>query len=141
MKANAAQAFFSENINIIGCEISKNGKDAIFYDNPVAFKEDKNKRSEVRSNVMKLSLITKILSAEGNSKTTITETDKPTTIITADMQEYNTETRIMKAKGNVVITHNDVIAKADVGYAYLDNNNEVKKIEDYIFFFLCFFMV
>lgn len=119
----------SERAEALFDEKSHKLSDAIFYDNPVAFKEDKNKRSEVRSNVMKLSLITKILSAEGNSKTTITETDKPTTTITADMQEYNTETKIMKATGNVVIVHDDVIAKADVGYAYLDDNNEVKKIE------------
>jgi len=103
--------------------------EAIFFDNPVAFKQDKNKRSEVRSNVMKLSLITKILTADGNSKTTITETAKPTTTITADKQEYDTKTRIMKATGNVVVLHDDIKATGNVGYAYLDENNDVKQVE------------
>ena len=121
VKSPRAEAFIDPQTNKL--------TEAVFYDNPVAFKEDKNKRSEVRSNVMKLSLLTKILTADGNSKTTITETAKPTTIITADKQEYDTQTKIMKATGNVVVLHDDITATANVGYAYLDNNNEVKQLE------------
>lgn len=103
--------------------------EAVFFDNPVAFKNDKNKRSEVRSQVMKLSLITKILTAEGDSVTTVTESKKPTTTITADKQEYNTQSRILKVSGNVVVLHDDIKATCDTGYAYLDEKNEVKKLE------------
>lgn len=64
---------------------------ATFYDKPYAYEIKKNKKREVKANILKLSLITKIIRAEGDSQSIVFEGQKPIVVINADVQEYNTK--------------------------------------------------
>ena len=63
------------------------------------------KKSEIKSNILKVSLLRKIITAEGDTQTIVTTDKKPTAIITADTQEYNTTTNVMTATGNAIINY------------------------------------
>ena len=61
---------------------------ATFYDKPYAFEIKKNKKREVKSNILQVSLINKVVRAEGETQSVITEGNTPIIIINADVQEY-----------------------------------------------------
>ena len=50
----------------------------------------------------------KVFKAEGNTISSITENEKPVVIVTADRQEYNKTTNVMKAFGNVNILYKNI---------------------------------
>ncbi len=64
-------------INIIGdkADVSvKNSKlhTATFYDKPYAYEIKNNKKREVKANILKFSLLNKVIKAEGDTQTIIT---------------------------------------------------------------------
>lgn len=81
---------------------------ATFYEKPYAFQVKGNKKTEVKANILKASLINKIIKAEGDTQTTVLDGKEPIVIITADSQEYNTVTNLMKADGSVIIHYKEI---------------------------------
>lgn len=81
---------------------------ATFYDKPYAYEIKKNKKREVKANILKLSLITKVVRAEGDSQSIVFEGQKPIVVINADVQEYNTKTGVMTATGAVTIMYKEL---------------------------------
>ena len=77
-----------------------------------------------------MSLLNKRLKAEGNTQTTVTPLDgmKPTVIITADTQEYDTKTKTLTAKGSVIIYYKDVETFSNSAVANLDKNGNLKML-------------
>ncbi len=102
---------------------------ATFFDKPYAIQIKDNKKHEVKADIIKVSLIKKIITAQGNSQTNVLENKKPTVIITAHMQEYDTNTNLMKAVGSVVINYEDMIATSDEAYALLDKKGDVHNLK------------
>ncbi len=104
--------------------------EAVMYDQPYVVQVKQAKTSEIKSNILKMSLLNKRLKAEGNTQTTVTETgsQKPTVIITADQQEYDTNTKILTAKGSVIIYYKDVETFSDSAVAELNKAGDLQKI-------------
>lgn len=104
--------------------------DAVMYDQPYVVQVQQAKTSEIKSNILKMSLLNKKLKAEGNTQTTVTENGnpKPTVIITADQQEYDTNTKVLTAKGSVIIYYKDVETYSDSAVAELNKKGDLQKI-------------
>ena len=102
---------------------------ATFFDKPYAIQVKDNKKHEVKADIIKVSLIKKIVIAEGNAQTNVLEDRKPTVIITADTQEYDTNTSLMKAIGSVVVNYEDIVATSDTAYALMDKKGDVHNLK------------
>ena len=102
---------------------------ATFFDKPYAHQIKDNKKHEVKADIIKVSLIKKIITAQGNAQTNVLENSKPIIIITADEQEYDTNTNLMKATGSVVINYEDMTATSDTAYALMDKKGDVHNIK------------
>ncbi len=109
---------------------TKQLSDAVMYDQPYVVQIKTDKKNEVKANILKMSLLDKKIKAEGNTQTTVTPTDgmKPTVIITADEQEYDTNTKTLRAKGSVIIYYKDVETFSDNAVANLSPKGDLEKI-------------
>lgn len=101
---------------------------ATFYDKPYAFEIKKNKKREVKANILKVSLITKIVRAEGDTQSIVFEGQKPVVVINADVQEYNTKTGVMTANGAVTMLYKDLETFSNDAEITTDKNGDLKKL-------------
>ncbi len=101
---------------------------ATFFDKPYARQTKDNKKHEVKADIIKVSLIKKVIVAQGNAQTNVLQDKKPIVIITADTQEYDTNTNLMKAIGSVVINYEDITATADNAFALMDKKGDVHNL-------------
>jgi len=104
---------------------------ATFYDKPYAYQIQDNKKKEVKANILKLSLITKILKAEGDTQSIVTDGKNPLVMITADTQEYDINTNILTAIGGVIIKYQDVQTFSDKAVIKTDKNGQLKQLDLY----------
>ncbi|MBR2525572.1 hypothetical protein IKE67_03815 [bacterium] len=104
---------------------------ATFYEKPYAYQIQVNKKREVKANILKLSLITKILKAEGDTQSIVTDGKEPLVMITADEQEYDLNTNILTAIGGVIIKYQDVQTYSDKAVILTNKNGELKKLDLY----------
>lgn len=104
--------------------------DAVMYDKPYVVQVQQAKTNEIKANILKMSLLKKTLKAEGDTQTTVTETGalKPTVVITADEQEYDTNTKTLTARGNVIIYYKDVETFSNTAIANLNQKGDLQKI-------------
>lgn len=102
---------------------------ATFYDKPYAFEINANKKREVKANILQVSLINKVVRAEGDTQSIITEGNTPIVIINADEQEYDTKSNIMVATGSVGIKYKDIESFSDKAVIIADTKGGVKKID------------
>lgn len=109
---------------------TKQLSDAVMYDQPYVVQVKQAKTNEIKANILKMSLLNKRLKAEGNTQTTVTEngSQKPTVIITADQQEYDTNTKVLTAKGGVIIYYKDVETFSDTAVAELNKSGDLQKL-------------
>ncbi len=109
---------------------TKQLSDAVMYDKPYVVQVKQDKKNEVKANILKMSLLKKNIKAEGNTQTTVTPLNgmKPTVIITADTQEYDTKTKTLTAKGSVIIYYKDVETFSNSAVANLDKNGNLKML-------------
>ncbi len=76
---------------------SKNKPDtATFYDKPYAVEVKKNKKREVKANILKVSLITKIVRAEGDTQSVVF--DGKVHFSSDSAKRLNRESRFMRAR-------------------------------------------
>lgn len=102
---------------------------ATFFDKPYAYQIKDSKKHEVKSDIIEVSLIKKVIVARGNAQTNVLEEKKPLIIITSQEQEYDTNTNLMTAIGGVVINYEDMIATSDKAFALMDKKGDVKNIK------------
>ena len=102
---------------------------ATFYDKPYAYEVKKNKKREVKANILKLSLITKVVKAQGDTQSIVFDGKVPIVVINADEQEYNTKTGIMTATGAVTIKYKDLDTFSNKAKIKTDKNGDLKNIE------------
>ena len=80
--------------------VSKKPSLATFFDNPYAFQDKENKKNEIKAD-----------------------------IINADSQEYDTNTKLMKANGKVVIHYQDLETFSDKASAIIDKNGDIQNLK------------
>ena len=102
---------------------------ATFYDKPYAFEVNVNKKREVKANILQVSLINKVVKAEGDTQSIITEGNTPIVVINADEQEYDTKSNIMVATGSVGIKYKDIESFSDKAVIIADTKGGLKKID------------
>lgn len=102
---------------------------ATFYDKPYAFEIKKNKKREVKANILKLSLITKVVKAQGDTQSIVYDGKVPVVVINANEQEYDTKTGIMVADGTVTIKYKELETFSNKAIIKTDKNGDLKNIE------------
>ncbi len=102
---------------------------ATFYDKPYAYEIKKNKKREVKANILKVSLITKIVRAEGDTQSVVFDGKTPVVVINSDIQEYNTKTGVMTATGMVTIKYKEIETFSDKAIIKTDKNGDLKDLE------------
>ena len=102
---------------------------ATFYDKPYAYEVNKNKKREVKANILQVSLINKVVRAEGETQSVITEGNTPIIVINADTQEYDTNSSVMVATGSVTMKYKDIDTYSDKAVIIADEKGGVKKID------------
>ena len=101
---------------------------ATFYDKPYAFEIKKNKKREVKANILKVSLINKIIKAEGDTQSVVFDGKTPVVVINANSQEYNTKTGVMTANGTVTMLYKDIETFSNDAEITTDKNGDLKKL-------------
>lgn len=108
---------------------SKKPSLAVFFDNPYAFQNKDNKKHEIKARIIKVSLINKTLRAEGNSQSIMMKDRQPLITITSETQEYDTNTKVMKANGSVIVRYQDVETFSDNASAIIDKGGDIKNLK------------
>ena len=108
---------------------SKKPSLATFFDNPYAFQNKENKKHEIKADIIKVSLIKKSVLAQGNSQSIMMENRQPIMTINADSQEYDTNTKLMKANGSVVIHYQDLETFSDKASAIVDKAGNIENLK------------
>lgn len=101
---------------------------ATFYDKPYAFEVKKNKKREVKANILKVSLITKIIRAEGDTQSVVFEGKTPIVVINANTQEYDTKTGVMTAVGTVTMKYKEIETFSNLAQITTDKSGDLKKL-------------
>jgi len=101
---------------------------ATFYDKPYAFEIKKNKKREVKANILKVSLLSKIIRAEGDTQSIVFEGKTPVVVINADVQEYDTKTGIMIATGAVTMRYKEIETFSNRAEITTEKNGDLKKL-------------
>lgn len=109
--------------------VSKKPSLATFFDNPYAFQDKDMKKNEIKADIIKVSLIKKTVLAQGNSQSIMMENRQPIMTINADSQEYDTNTKLMKANGSVVIHYQDLETFSDKASAIVDKNGDIQNLK------------
>ena len=102
---------------------------ATFYDKPYAYEVKKNKKREVKANILKVSLITKIVRAEGDTQSVVFDGKTPIVVINSDVQEYDTKTGTMTATGNVTMKYKELETYSKKAIIRTDKNGDLKTHE------------
>lgn len=102
---------------------------ATFYNKPFAVEINGNKKREVKSNILKISLINKVVRAEGETQSVLTEGNTPIIIINADAQEYDTKSSVMVATGAVTMKYKDIETYSDKAVIVADEKGGLKKLD------------
>jgi len=124
-----------DDVNVVGdtadVNVTKDNKleTATFYDKPYAFQMKNNKKREVKANILKVSLITKVIKAEGSTQLTVLDGKVPIVIITADNQEYDTKANVMKANGGVIIRYKELETYSDHAIIKTDKSGDLKRLD------------
>lgn len=102
---------------------------ATFYDKPYAYEINENKKREVKANILQVSLINKVVRAEGDAQSIITEGNTPIVVINADAQEYDTKSSVMVCTGAVTIKYKDIDTYSDKAVIIADQKGGLRKID------------
>lgn len=102
---------------------------ATFYDKPYAFEIKGNKKREVKANILRVSLINKVIKAEGDTQSTVFDGKEPIVIITADTQEYDTKSNVMKASGSVIIHYKEIETYSNKAIIKTSKGGDLQRID------------
>lgn len=102
---------------------------ATFYDKPYAYEIKGNKKREVKANILKVSLLNKVITAEGSTQTTVFDGKEPVVIITADSQEYDTKSNVMKANGSVIMHYKELETYSQRAIIKTNKNGDLQRLD------------
>ena len=100
-----------------------------FTDKAYSYQMTSGKKHEIKAEILNVSLLDKVFTAEGNTISSVTENNRPLVIVTADKQQYNKSTNVMKAFGNVNILYKNIETLSNQAVVDLTKDNDVKKIQ------------
>lgn len=124
-----------DDMKVVGdsADVSMDGEQkpdtATFYDKPYAYEVKKNKKREVKANILKVSLITKVIRAEGDTQSTVFDGKVPIIVINADVQEYDTQSGVMTATGGVTINYKELETFSNKAKIKTNKDGDLKDIE------------
>lgn len=124
-----------DDVHVVGdkadVDVTKENKldTATFYDKPYAYEVKGNKKREVKANILKVSLINKVIKAQGDTQTTVFDGKEPTVIITSDSQEYDTKTNVMTALGGVIIHYKEIETYSSKAIIKTNKDGDLKRID------------
>lgn len=124
-----------DDIHVVGdkadVDVTKDNKldTATFYDKPYAYEVKNNKKREVKANILKVSLINKVVKAQGDTQLTVSDGKEPIVIITADSQEYDTKSNVMKADGGVIIHYKELETYSNHAVIKTNKNGDLQRID------------
>lgn len=102
---------------------------ATFLDGVYAIKDNKVNQYDIKSDILTASLLNKKIRASGNTISKFYENRVPAVVLTADAQEYDITTNLMRAFGDVKITYKDVVATSNESNLKVDKNNKIDKMK------------
>lgn len=104
-------------------------KNANFLDNAYAQQIKGSKKQEIKAEIIKMSLLTKVVTALGNTQSIVMEQATPIVTVNSDEQSYDTKSDIMTAKGAVIIHYKDIETFSDNAKANLTSKGDLKRLE------------
>ena len=99
-----------------------------FTDKAYSYQMQAGKKHEIKAEILEVSLLDKVFTATGHTISSVTESNRPLVIVTADKQQYNKKNNVMKAFGNVNILYKNIDTLSNEAVVNLNENNDVKKI-------------
>ena len=103
--------------------------DAEFFNNAYAYQIKGSKKQEIKAEIIKMSLLTKVLTATGNTQSIVQEHATPVITINSDEQSYDTKSDILDARGAVIIHYKDTETFSDTAKAFVTENGDLKRME------------
>lgn len=103
--------------------------DANFLDNAYAYQVKGSKKQEIKAQIIKMSLLTKVLTATGNTQSIVMEQATPIITINSDEQSYDTKADILNANGAVIIHYKDIETFSDSAKAMVTSKGDLKRME------------
>ena len=77
---------------------------------------------------MKVSLLSKVIRAEGDTQSIVFEGKTPVVVINADVQEYDTKTGVMTATGTVTMRYKEIETFSNRAEITTEKNGDLKKL-------------
>ncbi len=102
---------------------------ATFVDGAYAEKISEFSRSEVKANIINLSLLKNRIRAEGNAESAVFENRKPIVHIKAGSQVFDIKTNVIVASEDVRINYEKINTLSDKAKISIDAQGELKKVE------------
>ncbi len=111
--------------------MDENGKPkaATFVDGAHAVKESEFSRSEVKANIINLSLLKNRLRAEGQAESSVLENKKPIVHINAGSQVFDTDKNIIVATEDVHINYKDIKTISDKSRISINKQGNLDNVE------------
>ena len=103
--------------------------DVKFVENPYAFQIKGNRKNEIKAKIISISLVDKIIKAQGDTQSVMMNNQKPMLIINSDSQQYDTQTEKMQADGSVIVYYRDAKTFSDKAIVDISKNGNVNRIE------------
>jgi len=91
-------------------------------------KIDDKSKSTVKANIIKVSILENKIKANGNTSSAIFENKTPTVTIKADEQEFDMDSNMITAVGNVVIDYQDIKTNSDSAKIKVDESGKPKLV-------------
>ncbi len=109
----------------------KNGKPATatFLDKAIAIKKTALSKSEVKANIINLSLLKNKITAEGNAESSVFKNKEPIVHIKAKYQEFDTAKNIIIASDDVVIKYKEITTYSNKAKITINEEGKLKKVD------------
>lgn len=101
---------------------------ASFLDGAHAVKTTPYSQSDVKADIINLSLLKNRIEAQGNAESAVFKNKIPVVHITSDTQEFDIKTNIMVATNNVKIQYGEISTQSNKARISMDESGSLKKV-------------
>ncbi len=102
---------------------------ATFVDGAQAIKDSGYSRSEVKANIINLSLLKSRIRAEGNAESSVFEDKEPLVHINAGSQIFDIKKNIIVAEEDVNIKYKEIVTNSDKARITINENGTLDRVE------------
>lgn len=104
-------------------------KDVRFFEDTYSYTESKGKKHEIKARILRMSLLNKVVNAEGKVQSAVLDGQVPAIVVTSENQQYDNVNNVITADGGVVVQYEDIEAFSDSARVDLDKTNNISRIE------------